>query len=59
MAGDKYWDEYFPATRDQFLQSQVKEDGSWQGDGIGQAYGTAIALIVLQLPYKFLPVFQR
>ncbi len=59
MAGDKYWDDYFPATRDQLLKSQTKEDGSWSGDGIGQAYGTAIALIVLQLPYKFLPVFQR
>jgi hypothetical protein len=59
MAGDKYWDEYFPKTRDQLLKSQAKEDGSWQGDGIGQTYGTAIALIVLQLPYKFLPVFQR
>ena len=59
MAGDKYWDDYFPQTRDQLLQSQAKEDGSWQGDGIGQAYGTAIALIVLELPYKFLPVFQR
>ncbi len=59
MAGDKYWDDYFPTTRDQLLKSQNKEDGSWQGDGIGQTYGTAIGLIVLQLPYKYLPVFQR
>ena len=34
-------------------------DGSWMGDGIGQVYGTAIATIILQLPYKYLPVFQR
>ena len=33
-------------------------DGSWQGDGIGQVYGTSIAVIILQLPYKYLPVFQ-
>jgi hypothetical protein len=59
MSGDKYWDEYFPATRDQLLQMQNKGDGSWAGDGIGTAYGTAIALIILQLPYKYLPVFQR
>jgi hypothetical protein len=38
---------------------QDKGDGSWNGDGIGKAYGTAIALIILQLPYKYLPVYQR
>ena len=59
MSGDKYWDEYYPATRDQLLKSQNKEDGSWDGDGIGKTYGTAISLIVLQLPYKYLPVYQR
>ena len=40
-------------------RSQDKGDGSWHGDGIGKAYGTAIALIILQFPYKYLPVFQR
>jgi hypothetical protein len=59
MAGDKYWDEYFPAVREQLLSMQDKGDGSWNGDGIGKTYGTAIALIVLQLPYKYLPVYQR
>jgi hypothetical protein len=58
MAGDKYWDEYFPKTRDQLLSMQGP-DGSWNGDGIGQVYGTAIAAIILQLPFKYLPVFQR
>ena len=59
MAGDKYWDEYFPAVRDQLLSMQDKSDGSWNGDFIGKTYGTAIALIILQLPYKYLPVYQR
>ena len=59
MAGDEYWDKYFPAVREQLLNSQDKSDGSWQGDGIGKTYGTSIALVVLQLPYKFLPVYQR
>lgn len=59
MAGDKYWDVYFPAVRDQLISMQDKTEGSWNGDGIGKAYGTAIALIILQLPYKYLPVYQR
>jgi hypothetical protein len=58
MAGDQYWDKYFPATRDQLIGMQAG-DGSWNGDGIGQIYGTSIAVIILQLPYKYLPVFQR
>lgn len=59
MEGDEYWDEYFPKARDRLLQMQDKSDGSWQGDGIGKVYGTSIALVILQLPYKFLPVYQR
>ena len=58
MAGDSYWDVYFPKARDQLLAMQAP-DGSWVGDGIGQVYGTAIAVIILQLPFKYLPVFQR
>lgn len=58
MAGDEYWDEYFPKARDQLL-AQQQPDGSWNGDGIGQVYGTSIAAVILQLPFKFLPVFQR
>jgi hypothetical protein len=59
MAGDQYWDNYFPAARDQLIAMQDKSEGSWQGDGVGKAYGTAIALVILQLPYKYLPVYQR
>ena len=58
MAGDEYWDEYFPATRDQLLEMQSPE-GAWNGEGIGEVYGTAIATTILQLPFKYLPVFQR
>lgn len=58
MAGDQYWDAYFPGARDQLIAMQA-DDGSWQGDGIGQVYGTSIAAIILQLPFKYLPIFQR
>ncbi len=58
MAGDQYWDAYFPKTRDQLIAMQAP-DGSWNGDFIGQVYGTAIAVIILQLPFKYLPIFQR
>jgi hypothetical protein len=58
QAGDKYWDNYFPGARDQLIKLQ-SGDGSWPGDGVGQTYGTSIALVILQLPYKYLPIYQR
>jgi hypothetical protein len=57
QAGDKYWDAYFPTVRDRILGGQ-QPDGSWNGD-IGTVYASSISLIILQLPYKFLPIYQR
>jgi hypothetical protein len=58
QAGDKYWDAYFPQTRDELISMQ-NANGSWDGDGVGPIYGSAIGAIILQLPYKFLPIYQR
>jgi hypothetical protein len=52
------WDRYYPAIRDQLLRMQAR-DGSWQGDGVGNVYGTAIAVTVLTLPYERLPLYMR
>lgn len=58
ISNHPYWDEYFPKRRDLML-TQQRPDGSWWGDGVGDIYGTAIALIVLQLPFNQLPIMQR
>ena len=47
-----------PQTRDELVRLQ-KPDGSWNSDGIGPVFDTAVGLIILQLPYKFLPIYQR
>jgi hypothetical protein len=57
QAGDKYWDPYFPRARDELLKRQ-QGDGSWSGE-VGNVYATSISLVILQLPYKFLPIYQR
>lgn len=56
--GGKDWKTYFPQIRDWMLQSQ-SPDGSWNGDNVGTTYGTALATIILQLPYGYLPIYQR
>lgn len=58
LSGADTWEAYFRAMRRQLLQEQAS-DGSWMGDQVGQTYGTAIALLILQLPYKHLPIMQR
>ena len=40
------------------LTSQERETGCWSQDGYGGAFGTACATLVLQIPYRYLPIFQ-
>lgn len=59
LAGHEHWQRYYPAMRQVLLTQQNSDDGSWDGDHVGTTYGTAVALIILQLPYKNLPIMQR
>jgi len=56
--GGKEWAAYYRPMANKLAGSQ-SGDGSWNGDQVGTTYGTAIALIILQLPYKFVPIYQR
>jgi prenyltransferase beta subunit len=58
QAGDEYWDSYYPPTRDRLITRQ-SGTGYWEGDFVGPVFGTSLAAILLQLPYKFLPIYQR
>ena len=55
--GGAAWHRYFPAIRDDLVARQ-QPDGSWS-DPISPELGTAMALLVLQLPYQYLPIFER
>ena len=57
IAGSPYWEKYWPMIRNDLVNMQ-REDGSWK-DNVGEAYATAMATIILQIPYKYLPIFQR
>lgn len=56
--GGPDWGDYY-RKKSEWLLKQQKKDGSWEGDGVGTVYGTAIALIILQLPYSLVPIYQR
>ena len=57
MAGGLHWKTWFPSIRNELLQSQTS-NGGWTGQA-GQAYGTSMALIILQMPNRYLPIFQK
>ena len=57
QAGGKYWEEWYPWIREEFIKKQDK-DGSW-ASGYGSNYATAMALLVLCVPYRYLPIYQR
>jgi len=55
-AGGKYWNEWYPAIRDQLIRNQGS-DGSWANSEAGPEFGAAMACIILQMPNNYLPVF--
>lgn len=58
LSGETDWQDYYKPVFKHYVETQDK-DGSWDGDHVGPVYGTAIGLITLQLPLKYLPVLQR
>jgi hypothetical protein len=57
LAGGKYWADWFPWVRQDII-AQQDPAGNWN-DPNGEAYATAMAVLVLQLPKRMLPIFQR
>lgn len=58
LAGGKYWNAWWPATRSELMARQ-SASGGWLDHYAGGAYSTAMSLIVLQVPKRYLPIFQK
>ncbi|MCA9306713.1 MAG: prenyltransferase/squalene oxidase repeat-containing protein [Phycisphaerales bacterium] len=58
LAGGDEWGQWWPSVRDEMIERQ-RDEGSWDDPNAGQEYGTAMALIVLQMPKRYLPIFQK
>ena len=58
-AGGDKWPGYF-RVMSRLLVDQQGRDGSWPcSTGPGEAFATAVATLILQIPYQYLPIFQR
>jgi hypothetical protein len=58
IAGGEAWSRYFTGVQYDLVDSQ-QEDGHWRIDTVGEAFSTAAACLILQIPYRYLPIFQR
>jgi Prenyltransferase and squalene oxidase repeat len=58
LEGGEPWAEWYPAIRDELIHRQ-SASGFWTDNGVCNEYGTAMALIILQIPNDYLPIFQR
>ncbi len=58
LAGGEHWKSWWPKVRADLLEIQDLT-GVWTDHQAGSAYATAMALIVLQMPRRYLPIFQR
>jgi prenyltransferase beta subunit len=57
LAGGERWERWYPEIRDQLLRRRTPS-GFWT-DSIGPDYATSMALIILQVPRRYLPILQR
>jgi len=58
QAGDDAYRAWYPKIRDALLKKQ-SDDGSWNGGRGGKPQSTAMAVIVLGTPYRYIPIYQR
>ena len=58
LAGGSYWERWWPAVRSEMLGKQAS-NGGWLDHYAGGAYSTAMSLIILQMPKRYLPIFQK
>jgi len=59
QAGEEHYQAWYPRIQKALLAKQRK-DGSWTGGNESHpAYGTSMAILVLGVPYRFLPIYQR
>jgi hypothetical protein len=64
QAGGEDWATWYPAMRKELIEQQAP-GGGWGATakrdprGLGEAYNTASALLILEMPKRYLPIFAK
>ena len=57
--GGPDWATYFPRLQRKILGARNAKNGVWDDLFAGQVFGTACAVLCLEVPLRYLPIFQR
>ena len=57
QSGEADFQAWYPKISATILAKQ-ESNGSWRG-AHGQAYGTSLSILILGVPYRYLPIYQR
>jgi len=57
QSGGRNWSDYWTRLKSELIEFQY-DDGRWQ-DLVGPNYATAMSTLLLQIPRRYLPIFQR
>jgi len=61
QAGHPYWQKWWPAISRELVRTQSPK-GCWtngESASYGEAFGTGLALQILQIPNRYCPIYQR
>jgi len=58
QAGARYYQDWYPQIRDRLVKTQ-SNNGRWRGGRGDDTYSTGMAILILGVPYRFLPIYQR
>jgi hypothetical protein len=58
QAGQRQYQSWYPRIRDEMIRRQ-DQSGRWSGGRAGDPYSTSMAILVLGVPYRYLPIYQR
>ncbi len=62
QAGARDWEKWWPVISGDLLKSQDRSSGAWkigESQQYGDAFGTGLALQILQIPNRYSPIYQR
>jgi hypothetical protein len=70
QVGGKSWEQCYPLLRDSLVNSQVRQGGKAESDGMwrddrrvsgqpGNLYATAVCCFILAMPNRYLPILQE
>lgn len=57
IRGGRDWEDYYSRLRDDLIR--IQRSGGETPSNVGTAFSTAVTALLLEVPYNYLPIFQR